>query len=116
MRAVAILITLFLASCANPAQQAAQKQLPERIVKSASGKLLCGVHGIPLTTIHGYCTPGLIGCSMPLEKYQQEIEEHNPNFIPHGESPSRTKECTVPTLITYCRWCEAAYQGENFTY
>src|SRR6266581_4640823 len=52
------------------------------------------------------------GESFPLEQYQRDLKEKNPNFIPYfGFSRSRTEECTVPTEISYCPSCQAAYEG-----
>src|SRR5438132_13403228 len=80
------------------------------IITLQSGQKVCGVHYVPLITIRRYKPEGIGGESFPLEQYQRELEEKNPNFIPYfGFSRSRTKECTVPTELSYCPSCQAAY-------
>ena len=82
------------------------------IITLQSGQKVCGVHYVPLITIRRYKPEGIGGESFPLEQYQRELEEKNPNFIPYfGFSRSRTKECTVPTEISYCPSCQAADEG-----
>ena len=113
MRVVLAFVTVALAACTNPGQPAAQQQqeLPARI-KSPSGQWLCAVHQIPLTTVRGWKTEGII-LSEPVGEASIKYEHDNPNPIPSGYSLHRTKECTVPTEFSYCRWCQEGV-GRNF--
>jgi hypothetical protein len=111
MRAFIAIVAVALASCAAPVAKVAQEDPPSRI-KSPSGQWLCAVHQIPLTTVRGWKTEGII-LSHPVGEASIKYEHDNPNPIPTGYSLHRTKECTEPTEFSYCRWCQEGV-GRNF--
>jgi hypothetical protein len=108
-----LLTELALTGCVNGGSQTTTQQRPN-VITLQSGQKVCAVHYVPLITIKGYRPEGIGGEALPLEQYQRELEDKNPNFIPYfGFSRSRTKECTVPTEISYCPSCQAAYEGRS---
>jgi hypothetical protein len=50
---------LVLTSCANAPKHVEEKIKPTTI-RSPSGQILCAVHKIPLSTIHGWRTEGIV--------------------------------------------------------
>src|SRR5438093_2161621 len=101
MRVVAGPLSFLLVSCATPVE----RQPAPSTMRSWSGETLCAIHKIPLTTIHGW-TSGTIILSHPIDDEGRKDEACNPNRMPLADSLTRTKECTIPTEITYCRWCQ----------
>jgi hypothetical protein len=101
---IALLFAIFLFGCASPTRQTEEQIKPTRI-KSSNGQILCAVHKIPLTTIHGWRSEAII-LAHPIDEAGRRDEECNPNRILPGESRTRTKECTIPGEITFCRWCD----------
>jgi hypothetical protein len=95
---------LLVAACANPPHHVDEQMKPIRI-KSPGGQVLCAVHKIPLTTIHGWRSEAII-LEHPIDEAARKDEECNPNRIFSGESRNRTKECTIPAEITFCKWCD----------
>ncbi len=67
--------------------------------------MVCAVHHIPLTTIHGWRSDAII-LEHPIGEASIKYEECNPNRIPSDFSRRRTKDSPSPTEITYCKWCE----------
>jgi hypothetical protein len=100
----AVFLAVFFAAYTTPPRQVEEKTKPTTI-KSSSGQILCAIHHIPLTTIHGWGS-AVIALGHPIGEASIKYEECNPNQIPYGVSRRRTKECTIPTEITYCKWCD----------
>jgi len=69
--------------------------------------MLCAVHRIPLTALAGWRSDAII-LFHPIGEASIKYEECNPNAIPPAPDFSchRTKECTIPIEITYCKWCD----------
>jgi len=99
-----------LNGCTNAVANAPASDRPT-VIKLQSGQQACVVHHVPLITIKGFRDPTLLEAT-PLLESDRKREEQNPNAIPFvGFSRTRTKECTVPTEISYCPSCQAAFEG-----
>lgn len=103
MRSV-VLFAVLVAGCATPPRHVEQQLKPTRI-KSPDGKVLCAIHKIPLTTIHGWRSDAII-LEHPIGEAAAREDDCNPNRIFSGESRTRTKECNIPAEITFCKWCD----------
>ena len=97
-------MVMLFASCANPPRNVEEQIKPARIT-STDGKILCAVHRIPLSTIRGWRSEGII-LEHPIGAEATRWDDCNPNRIFSGYSRTRTKECTFPTEITFCKWCD----------
>ena len=104
MRFAVGLIGLLIVGCAQPIAEV-DRQLPVDRIKSPSGRILCAVHRVPLTTARGWRSEAII-MSHPVGAASIKFEEDNPNRIPFGESLSKTKECPIAGEVTFCRLCE----------
>jgi hypothetical protein len=100
---LALALAVFVAGCANPPRHVEEQPKPTRI-KSPDGQILCAIHKIPLTTIHGWRSDAII-LEHPIGAEATHWDDCNPNRIFSGYSRTRTKDCTIPAEITFCKWC-----------
>jgi len=101
---LALVFAVFFAGCANPPRRA-EEQVKPSTISSPDGQILCAVHHIPLTTMRGWRSDAII-LEHPIGEAAAREEACIPNTIPPWESRVRTKECTIPGEITFCKWCD----------
>ena len=110
--ALALATGMAVSSCASGVDLSTDSRHPSARIHRTSGQVLCGVHRVPLVTIKGWKTDGMVW-SHPVGEAAIKFERDNPDRILSGYSRSKTKEYIVPTEITYCRRCQDGAGGNT---
>ena len=80
------------------------------IVTSPSGQKLCAAHSVPLVTQHGYTRDDSRVVLIHYHGKSYIADYCNPNHIEATQFLHRRRGYAKRALVTYCPFCEAAFQ------